>query len=351
VGYCAVSLEKSDDFSIEVKPYNSQKVESVWRWSKKKAMENITIGNLDLSQIAAKQKSDGNWNIYEKSRRTTTKAKSLWAESSMRTEDGTRALRGLFDKNYFDHPKPIELIKRCVQIGLNEEDIALDFFSGSGTTAQAVLELNEEDGGNRQFICLQLPELLEEESEAYKAGYRTIADIGRARIQKVIERMEAKRLDEGKQASLTDEEENPKQTLGFNAFKLVPSNFKEWRTDIDSEADLLAQMEYHIDSTKPDSEPFSMVYELLLKLALPLTTPITCHDMDRAQGTQVYVAAPEGGKPVAMFFDPVSEEITAFMLKEKPSKVLCLNKVFVDSQSLTNFSLQLRDAGIELEVL
>ncbi len=108
-------------------------------------------------------------------------------------------------------------------------------------------------------------------------------------------------------------------------------------------------MEYHIDSTKPDSLPQSMVYELLLKLALPITTPLVCHTINDKQ--QVYLAAPADAKPVALFFNELSAEMTAFILKTKPSKVVCLNKAFADSQALTNFSLRLKDADIALEVL
>ncbi len=246
--------------------------------------------------------------------------------------------------------KPLKLLRRIIQLSdsAEKDDLVFDFFSGSGTTAQAVLELNEEDGGNRQFICVQMPEKLDESTDDSNSGYKTIADIGRARIKKVIESIDAKRLEESKQGTLEVKDE-PKQSLGFNAFKLAPSNFKEWRTEIENEEDLLAQMEYHLDSTKPDSLPQSMVYELLLKLSLPITTPIVCHTIQDEQ--QVYVASPKDAKPVAMFFTDVSAKITAFILKTKPSKVVCLNKAFADSQALTNFSLQLKDADISFEVL
>ncbi|MDR1100951.1 MAG: site-specific DNA-methyltransferase, partial [Clostridiales bacterium] len=126
-GYCAVSLEKSAEYSIEVSPYNSVGKESVWRWGKAKASENIIMGDNDGSQILAKQKKDGDWNIYEKNRRSTTKVKSLWNETEMRTEDGTRLIRALFDNDTpFDHPKPLDLVKRCIRIGSSENDIILD---------------------------------------------------------------------------------------------------------------------------------------------------------------------------------------------------------------------------------
>ncbi len=268
------------------------------------------------------------------------------------TETSTKKLMSLFNEDkVFDFPKPIDLIKFFSKQASKENDIILDFFSGSGTTAQAVLELNEEDGGNRQFICVQMPEVLEEDSEAYKAGYRTIADIGRARIKKVIEQIEAKRQEANKQKKLEDAEASAPQVLGFNAFKLAPSNFKEWRTDVTEVSDLFEQMDYHVDSTKPDSEAGSMVYELLLKLALPITTPIQCHDVGSAK---VYMATPDSGRHVAMFFETLAnnaDDVLAFILKTKPVKVLCLNKCFVESQALTNFGLQLQDAAIALEVL
>lgn len=207
------------------------------------------------------------------------------------TRHGTSEIENFFNSRYFDFPKPANLLKELIEQTTSSQDlesreIVLDFFSGSGTTAQAVLELNNEDGKSRQFICIQMPEVLDGNSEAFKAGYRSIADIGRARIKKVIERMEVIRAEASKQSKLIVKDE-PGQSLGFNAFKLAPSNFKEWRTDIENEEDLLAQMEYHLDSTKPDSLPQSMVYELLLKLALPITTPIVCHTVKDTQ--QIYI--------------------------------------------------------------
>jgi adenine-specific DNA-methyltransferase len=265
------------------------------------------------------------------------------------TQIGRQELQNLFDGNdVFEYPKPVDLIKFLIRIAVKPNDLVLDFFSGSGVLGQAVLELNEEDCGNRQFICVQMPEVLDEDSEAHKLGYRTIADIGRVRVKKVIERIEVKRQETNKQKKFEDAEASALQALGFNAFKLAPSNFKEWRTDVAEVNDLLAQLDYHVDSTKPDSEAGSMVYELLLKLALPITTPIKCHDVGSAK---VYMATPDSGKNVAMFFEALTDDVLAFILKAKPVKVLCLNKCFVDSQALTNFSLQLQDAAIALDVL
>ncbi|MCL1966384.1 MAG: hypothetical protein FWF67_00710 [Fibromonadales bacterium] len=102
----------------------------------------------------------------------------------MRTENGTREMRALFGETIFDHPKPISLLKRCLQIGTDSDSIILDFFAGSGTTAHAVTQLNSEDGGNRKFIMVQLDEPTKEGSEARKAGYNSIDEIARERIKR-----------------------------------------------------------------------------------------------------------------------------------------------------------------------
>ncbi|OQX79630.1 MAG: site-specific DNA-methyltransferase [Bacteroidetes bacterium 4484_276] len=183
--YCSVSLIKDDEHNIEVKPYNSEGKESVWRWGVDKSNANIVLNNLDLNQVVAKQKADGNWNVYEKNRRDTTKSKSVWDETEMRTENGTRHLRDLFSANYFDHPKPIGLIKRCIQIGANEDDIILDFFAGSGTTTDAVMQLNAEDGGNRKSILAQLPELIDPKKN--KIAYDFVKDELKVEVPTIFE--------------------------------------------------------------------------------------------------------------------------------------------------------------------
>lgn len=192
-GYCATSLNKDDNYYIEVRPFNSVGKESVWRWGVPKATQNIVLDNIDKSQILAKQKKDGNWNIYEKNRKSTSKVKSLWDETEMRTEEGTRELRSLFGETYFDHPKPVELIKRCALIGSNQDDIILDFFSGSATTAQSIFSLNAENvEEQRTWILIQLPERLKEDHAAYiNEGYKTIDEIGIERIKRAAEKIKS----------------------------------------------------------------------------------------------------------------------------------------------------------------
>mgnify|MGYP000892432528 CR=1 FL=1 len=182
-GYCEVSLSPSDRFTVETFPRNSAGQDSCWRWGKQLVSENLVSGSAYESQVVARQKSDGGWNIYQKNRKSTTKAKSVWSETGMRTEDGTREVRSLFGAAVFDHPKPISLIKRCLEIATEDDSLILDFFSGSGTTAHAVFSSNSDDKGKRRFILVQLDEQISSDHIAYSEGFRTIDEIGRERIK------------------------------------------------------------------------------------------------------------------------------------------------------------------------
>lgn len=216
-GYASVSLESSSDFTHKVLPLNSEGVESCWRWGKDKVKDAATKNK---EVLIAKQRRDGEWNVYEKSRKSTTKAKSLWDETAVISEQGTVELGNLGMGKYFDHPKPIALIKKALQISTENDDFVLDFFSGSGTTAQALMEVNLEDNGERKFICVQIDEKISENSDAFKAGFRTISEITAERIRRASKKIEAE-LNVG----LPLEQ---KPDLGFKFYRLERSNFKAW---------------------------------------------------------------------------------------------------------------------------
>lgn len=150
-GFCPISLAYTTDYCVEVYPFNSTGGESCWRWSTKLLSENIN-SNTQFSNVVARAKRDGTFNIYEKYRKTTYKAKSIWLETDVITEKGTVELGELGLSERFPFPKPLFLLKKCLQIGTNSNDIILDFFAGSGTTGHAVMNLNAEDGGTRRFI-------------------------------------------------------------------------------------------------------------------------------------------------------------------------------------------------------
>lgn len=220
---------------------------------------------------------------------------TFWDYNEVGHTDGSnKFLKSLFNnKQYFDYPKPVELIERCIRIASNSDSFILDFFSGSSTTAHAVMALNAEDGGSRRCISVQLPEPTEEKSEAYKAGYNTIAEIGKERIRragakiaeeiaKKVKELEAKieklskelPTDETKAeiAKLKSEIQNlNNQDLGFRVFKLDSSNIKSWDTTPSS---LEQQLEMFDEAIKSDRTEEDMLYEILLKYGLDLSTPI-----------------------------------------------------------------------------
>lgn len=154
-GFCLVSLTESKEFSEMVEPFNSQMKESCWRWGKDKVTKNVS-SKPTTSNLVAKKKNDGSFGIYEKYRKTTYKPKSIWDDNSFLNETGTIELRELGLENQFDFPKPKSLVKQCIALATSEGDIVLDSFAGSGTTAQAVLELNEESGVERNFILVEM---------------------------------------------------------------------------------------------------------------------------------------------------------------------------------------------------
>ena len=188
-------------------------------------------------------------------------ATTLWLHQEVgHNQEGRQEVKVLFDdKGYFDGPKPIRLLNRILQIAnTNKEDIILDFFAGSATTAHAVMQLNAEDGGRRKFIMVQLPERCDAKSEAYKAGYTTIPDIARERIRRAG-------------AKIKKEHPDYDGDLGFKAFRLDSTNIKPWEMDFDmSEQDLMDQ----ISTIKPDRLEEDILYEILLKYGLELTVPI-----------------------------------------------------------------------------
>ena len=177
---------------------------------------------------------------------------------------GTIELKKIFDdKKIFEYPKSTEYLKYLVAIGVKINDIVLDFFSGSATTAHSVMQLNAEDGGNRKYIMVQLPELCDESSEAYKAGYKNICEIGKERMRRAGEKI---KLDESLPL-----ENREKLDIGFKVFKLDTSNIKEWDTNTeDLQQTLLDSME----NIKSDRNLLDVLYEILLKYGLDLNIPI-----------------------------------------------------------------------------
>ena len=196
-----ITLNKSDGF-IELYPKMSQGIQTVWRWGKDKASQNLN------TNIKAKKMRNGGWQIVEKYRESKFMARSLWNDKNVNTEKGTLLVKDLFNNKIFDYPKTKEMLKRIVEMGAREDSIILDFFSGSATTAHAVMELNAEDNGERKYIMVQLPEPTKETSIAYQAGYKTIDEIGRERIIRAA-------------AKIKEDHPDTKADLGFKHYTLT----------------------------------------------------------------------------------------------------------------------------------
>ena len=254
---------------------------------------------------------------------------TLWlANDAGANEKAKRELSKLFDDAIvFDAPKPTKLVQRMMHIATEEniEDIVLDFFAGSGTTAQAVLELNNEDGGNRKFILVQLPE------PTGREDYPTIADITKERVRRVIAKLNAE--DAGK----LDLDGGAAQDRGFRVFKLAESNFKPWNAEVaHDEQALEEQLDLHVEHIREGRSDQDLLYEILLKSGFPLTTQADAVPM---AGKTVYAVA--GG----VFFICLERELTPDVIRtmadSRPERVVCLDAGFAGNDQLKANAVQI----------
>lgn len=188
------------------------------------------------------------------------KVTKTWWDDVETTTNGTMHLKKLFDnKVLFNNPKPVGLIYKMLQLCTSDEDIVLDFFSGSATTAESVIKLNSEDNSNRKFIMVQIPEATDEGSQAYKEGYATICEIGKERIRRAG-------------TKILDESNNKDLDIGFKVFKLDSSNLEKWEPEFSN-----VQQSLIVDEIKKDRTNEDLVYEIMLKYGVDLTLPVEKH--------------------------------------------------------------------------
>ena len=270
-----------------------------------------------------------------------------WPNSEVgHTQEATKEIKLLFadTPNIFDFPKPTRLLKRMVSIASKNDDIILDFFSGSATTAHAVMQVNAEDGGNRHFILVQLPELCDEKSEAHKAGYKNICEIGKERIRRAGKKI----LEEHTQVTM--EEDKQPLDVGFRVFKLDTSNLKTWdATPIeDEQLDLLYQrMNTMIHRVKPERTDLDMIYEIMLKLGVPLTYSVTSFSVNNKT---VYGVGDDYLLLVCLAEDVRPEDVEQ-MTEYAPAKIIISRDSFADDTAMANAYYILRDHGIELKLV
>ena len=254
------------------------------------------------------------------------------------SQEGAKEVVSLFNgKGSFDGPKPVRLIKRLITMsGAKDEDIILDFFSGSGTTAHAVAELNAEDGGNRRWICVQLPELTDEKSEAYKASYHTIADIARERIRRAGVKIRADQAD--RLAS-----RNAPLDFGFRAYRVGDSNFKQWNGLISDPEEIRQQALANLDPLEKGTTDDDLLTELMLKRGISPLAHIDQYDD--------FCFIPSE-KLVICLAHSMTEELFTAILATKPSSIILLDRSFGGDINLkVNLLLQAERQGVEVEVV
>jgi adenine-specific DNA-methyltransferase len=315
----------------KIVPLREDGSEGNWRWELKTANNNLSRLVPKLMPVRKV------WSVFEMDYldpNERIKPTSAWTKKEFNTERGSEQFIELgFDKTIFPRPKPVGLIMRILETATNKEsgDIILDIFAGSGTTAHAVLEMNQIDGGNRRFICIQLPETCDESSDAFKTGFRTIADIGKERTRRAI-----KKIKQEKEARL-DLGGNEKQDLGFKVINLQQSNFKIWDTENAEDAKKLGeQLEFHVDHIDPKSTQEDILYELLLKSGFDLATKT---EKLTLAGKTVYSIA--DGAMLVCLEEKLTKEVINAIAEMTPSRVICLDKGFKDNDQLKTNAVQI----------
>ena len=242
----------------------------------------------------------------------------------------TKRLRDLFDADVFENPKDELVLKKVIEFATDKDSLILDFFAGSGTAAHAVLELNKQDGGNRKFILVQLPEPCDVESVAFESGYKTIADICKERVRRVI-----KKLDNAEEKQLPFEP-NKKHTQGFKVFQLQSSNFKAWNTEQSKDdTQLVKQLALHTDHLVEGRSQEDVLYELLLKSGFPLDTKV---EKIVLADKNVFSVA-EGAMLICLDIQLTADVINA-MAAQKPERVICLDAGFAENDQLKTNAVQ-----------
>ena len=318
----------------EVYPYKPDGTEGCWRWSMETYKENEQKG------IVEWVRTENGWQAYAKQYLDTDALKppeTLWLHQEVgHNHAAAEELKKLLDGKVFDSPKPKELIIKMLKLATypDNSDIILDFFSGSATTAHAVMQLNAEDGGNRRYICVQLPEVCGEKSEAFKAGYKNICEIGKERIRRAGAKLAG---------------DHPALDVGFKVFKLDTSNMKLWDdTPIEGGdvATLFDRIDGHIDGLKPDRSDEDLIFEILLKMGYPLTAGLAALDVD---GLTVYKV--EGGTMLVCLQEGITAEHIEQMAALSPQKIVLAGRGLADSSTKANAFYLLENRGIELKTV
>lgn len=312
--YTSFDVIRHNDTDIVVYPLTKEGVEMSWR----RSPENL---HQTRNEFVIKKTTNG-ISFYKKQRleedmKRGKKPKTLFYKPEYSSGNGTGMLKELFQGRLFDNPKPIALISDFIKIGTNNESIILDFFSGSATTAHAVMKLNAEDGGNRKFIMVQLPEKTEEKSEAYKAGYKNICEIGKERIRRA-----AKKIKEEAGLSVQNLD------TGFRVLKLDTSNMEDvYYTPQEFELQSLFNENVKADRTNED-----LLFQVMLDLGIELSAKI---DSKQIAGKNVHFV--DDNYLVACFDRDVNESTITEIAKLQPIYFVMRDASAANDNVIDNF--------------
>ena len=313
----SISLTYVEDWE-EVIPKKSDGREGRWMWGKQKC---INESNRLVAKLVSTRKE---FDIFVKDylnkdgEQRTRKYKTIWSEKILNNQIGTQEVKAILGGDYMSFPKSTEYIKTIIQTGTSSSSLILDFFSGSSTTAHAVMQLNAEDGGNRQYIMVQLPEETPEDSEARKAGYNTIPDIAKERIRRAGKKIK---------------EESPLTTAdldtGFRVFRLDEGNYedvkrspKEFKQD---------QLDLFLNNIKTDRNDLDLLFGCMLDWGVQLSLPMTQEVVD---GKTIYTV--NEGDLVACFAENVSESVVKAMADKMPLRVIFRDSCFAQDADKIN---------------
>ena len=312
-GFFEIGLEKKEH-SVEVYPPKSLKngVQFVWRWGKEKALQNMN------EEIIGYEVKPGEYRIVQKMRHEEKIIRSLLIDTKYSSRRGTAEVEDILNGKIFSFPKPLSLIMDFCKVALSSTDIVLDFFSGSATTAHAVMQLNAEDGGRRKFIMVQLPEKCDESSEAYKAGYKNICEIGKERIRRAGDKIKS-------ESPMTTQDLD----IGFRVLKLDDTNMKDvYYAPDDYDQGMLAGLESNI---KDDRTDLDLLFGCLIDWGLSLSLP---YKYEKIDGCTVHTY--NGGDLIACFDANIPESVVKEIAKRKPLRAVFRDSGFASSPEKIN---------------
>lgn len=313
------NLSTIEKYSVIIYPKLSDGTDGRWRWSKSKVEREKNL----LVVRAVKRGTEYEYDVFSKdylSENKRRKPMSIWDDKEINNEFATELLTDLFkEKKIFDYSKSLFLLKKLITVLSSADSLVLDFFSGSATTAHAVMQLNAEDGGKRKFIMVQLPEVCDENSEAYKAGYKNICEIGKERIRRAGKKIK---------------EENPLTTqdldIGFRVLKCDSSNMEDVYFTPKEYMD--KQQSLFVDNIKKDRNDEDLLFDAMLKLDTPLSSKI---EKITIAGKTVYNVAQ--GHLMACFDKNVTDEVITAIAKEMPSYFVMRDSSQADDSVAINF--------------